>query len=301
MVDVKSEKFKTLRLESWHDFENYDPKSPQVVFRGQSDKEWPLESAYLRYHQKRNPVPELGILRSFVSQAAVYTRDIPDSEDDYVSWLSLMQHYGTATRMLDVTRSQYVALFFAVMGMMGRNEKADGAVWVMKTFASDLAFYNAVMTSLECPCLDTRRAPDVQALEEHKGLGWRFANQFIVADALQDFYEVEDDVVRPHVCRMRPFLDSGGVVHVVPRKMNKRQTAQAAEFLVPITLRKTFEDNLFSASVEDGRRVVPETVKIEIPYELIGVCLKKLEEMNITYQTLFPDLTGLARRVNDSW
>jgi hypothetical protein len=40
--------------------------------------------------------------------------------------LALMQHYGVPTRLLDVTRSPYVALYFAVRDAL---KEADAAVW----------------------------------------------------------------------------------------------------------------------------------------------------------------------------
>lgn len=40
-------------------------------------------------------------------------------------WLMLMQHYGASTRLLDWTRSPFVALYFAVEA----NHDSDGEVW----------------------------------------------------------------------------------------------------------------------------------------------------------------------------
>ena len=137
MKDVTSRVFTTYELESWRDFDEYDSKSPQTVYRGHADADWALETLYHRVQRVLNPMRELEMLRSFISQAGVYQADLPEPHD-YVSWLALMQHCGAGTRLLDVSRSKYIALWFAVMGMVEHGCEKDGAVWVFKTNAANL-------------------------------------------------------------------------------------------------------------------------------------------------------------------
>lgn len=51
-------------------------------------------------------------LYTFKRRARNLLTDLP-SEDDYAEWFSLMQHYGAPTRLLDVSKSIFVALYFA--------------------------------------------------------------------------------------------------------------------------------------------------------------------------------------------
>ena len=48
--------------------------------------------------------------------------------DAKLEWLSLLQHYGGPTRLLDVTRSPYVAAYFAA----DKAGNGDCAVWALQ-------------------------------------------------------------------------------------------------------------------------------------------------------------------------
>ena len=101
------------------------------VFRGQSCCDWNLESSFERACGK-DSIYKLGwkdledkIRIEFKRQAHHYLTKTPESEFE---WLALMQHYGAPTRLLDFTKSAWVALFFAVDGAMN-----DSALWAVDT------------------------------------------------------------------------------------------------------------------------------------------------------------------------
>lgn len=112
---------KVINIDTWTDYLNLtlsqDYKS--WAFRGQSDSNWPIKSTLTRYFEdfKVNPDAwshqEERIIRIFRRKAHHYLKNIP-GDNDILQWLSLMQHHGTPTRIIDFTWSPFVSAFFAL-------------------------------------------------------------------------------------------------------------------------------------------------------------------------------------------
>ena len=122
------------KISSWKDFIDLTSmieKRNFWVFRGHSDWNWDLKTTIERAAEDLGirfdmlPKLEQGMIHKFKRQYAHFSQDKPE-DDDYIEWLSIMQHYGSPTRLLDFTYSIYVALFFAV-----ENSRVDqdGAIW----------------------------------------------------------------------------------------------------------------------------------------------------------------------------
>ncbi len=231
---------------------------------------------------------EEAFLWEFHARAHGQILDAPD-KDAKLEWLSLLQHYGGPTRLLDVTRSPYVAAYFAA----DKAGAGDCAVW---------AFDGAVIDEASVP--KEAYQPREQLLLEAKQR---------LAESCLSPVDGERDL---------------GVVHVVPKRFNDRLEAQQGSFLLPFVLTREvkrptsvghassrrivdFVSNLSStlgASSDGIRNQKEEQTNQPSPTAtlikfIIGTAdphvrhqlWQDLSRMNVTAASLFPGLSGIAQ------
>ncbi len=122
------------------------------IYRGQGDSSWGLQTSIDRMFEdalsystsKLNT--EIALLKRFQRESHHYginnigLLNIPE-------WLSLMQHYGAPTRLLDWTHSAWVGLFFAIVEL-GNNKNA--ALWLADWNAIDNKGNSIVKDKFKC-------------------------------------------------------------------------------------------------------------------------------------------------------
>lgn len=134
-----------LILENWFQFTNILEQTNGIYwkpaiwsFRGQSDKDWILIPSLLR-KLKENKIDDIdfahnlekSLIHEFIQKYPVYSGPKPDYVNyNLIRWLTIMQHYGCPTRLLDWTDSPYVAIFFAC----NSSKEKDGALFCLNDY-----------------------------------------------------------------------------------------------------------------------------------------------------------------------
>jgi len=226
------------------------------AFRGVGKEEWKLQSSLERLNLLIPLVEaERYLLTTFQRRVHHYISDPPD-KDDYLEWLALLQHHGAPTRLLDWTKSPYVALFFA----LDQPHEAGGscALWAI----------------------------DLQWCKEQ-------AIKQISSTGRINIIDPDESLGKPNTFREVFFTDLPiqFVAPLQPFRMNERLTIQQGLFLCPGDLQKSFEDNLLTFTYDFANHVN----KIVIPNILREEILVMLNKMNINRASLFPGIDGFAQ------
>jgi hypothetical protein len=264
----------TTLLRGWADLrEVFDDLAAEParrwVFRGArcASLQTSLEQAALEFGVPPEKLrrAELGLVRQFARHYHHYALQIPEP-DNYLEWFSIMRHYGAPTRLLDVSYSSYVALFFALESPAGLDETRDcyrARLWAIDAEALEKSLRRA---------LPARARKLRQAWEaDHSLAKYRTFNALFMGE--------------------HPLL---AAAVVSPFRRNERLTQQQGTFLCPGDIERPFMDNL-RAVLPAGDPGVFREYALELrPPERADI-LARLNVMNMNHATLFPGLEGLAR------
>lgn len=274
-------------------------------FRGQANSEWDLSSSLERMikslYQREDSfdIPrayELEMLEEFKRKYPLYEKHRIPAEGDNIEWLSIMQHYGACTRLVDATESIFVALFMATQNTLSCS---DAAIWAINKNILNSKKYNLYRRSVD------KKAPSI-SLRIADEFAYNYANSFI------------GSVYRRGECPQQ-------IIAIKPKMSNERLSIQQGLFLMPTDISVPFKYNLdnylpgagfnrtdnhfnpieFSKFVEyshDKRYKAHNDnilmFKITIPNALKLGITKLLSQMNISSETLFPGLSGLSQSLN---
>jgi hypothetical protein len=231
------------------------------MYRGQSDSIWTMRSTLDRILGSKYSVElekfESMSINMFQNKFHLYdkTNKKPDTK---LEWLSIMQHYGVPTRLLDFSTSPYVALYFA-LEESSKNEKK-----MMSIYAVD---YRSLMK---------------KTLEYLKNIDKKFSTEYEDVNSNQDkiFEETID----------RYAYDILWVTE--PQIANLRLDRQSGCFLFSGTAKKSYEE-LFESDLYKDIDIQKINIKNGIWENLFTLLLR----MNINSKTIYGDLEGLSRSI----
>lgn len=97
-------------------------------YRGHSVIDWDLTPSVQRGNYAEKEVEQY-LVNDFYARACVSSKDRPHHE--YCGWITMMQHFGLPTRLLDWSLSPLVALFFATNDYK-KYPQNDGCIWMLR-------------------------------------------------------------------------------------------------------------------------------------------------------------------------
>jgi len=125
-------------------------------FRGEREAGWELKPhVYRKGYSERD---ESNLIHRFRARAGSRYPNVPDYRN-FALWLSLMQHYGLPTRLLDWSRSPLVAAYFAIESQIYnppsdlKGDFKDAAIWVLQPH--DLNRIESIKHSEATPSIET--------------------------------------------------------------------------------------------------------------------------------------------------
>lgn len=237
--------------------DQWQPSRPHiriaVAYRGHTSADRDLSTGLVRLRGDSSAEVEPHLMRNFRKYAH---RDTAPGDSDW-NWLSVAQHYGLPTRLLDWSHSPYVALHFATRDTSRYDEA--GAVWCVD--------YAAAHTLL----------PQELRSEIEPAGGGLFTTEMLSRSAytLSEFDRFRDD--DGHCIPL--FFE--------PPSLDERIVNQAAIF-------STMSDA--AAGLDEWLQRHPEVYrKVIVPAQLKWRIRDHLDQANVTERVLFPGLDGLSR------
>jgi hypothetical protein len=247
-------------------------------FRGHSNSDYALVSTLDRFGNDEYGQNEKLLIRQFKKSALNFLKSnqLPTTAFE---WLALMQHYGVPTRLLDLTTSPYIALYFAVCDFENKN---DAAVWrinpsllhegsIIKLQSTDFP-YKLSMHGFHQPEL--------------------LSEEYFVETFLSGKYEV-CFILEPEKAEQRLYQQQGAFLVSSGRGVTTDNIL--AEVMFELIDKKSYK---YGGGKEKGFWDW-NIVKVIIPSKIKKQLFLQLLDMNINSSTLFPDLSGAAKYVTE--
>lgn len=256
------------------------------LFRGHSNSTWKLATTFERLCFGKSLGRDLyeleqGLIRDFRRTVRSFHPDLSYIKDfDTYECMSWLQHFGGATRFLDVTYSFFVALYFAINNLEFSFEKETDekacSIWCFNRMWIEWKYKHFLPSYIM----------DMYNKYDEYGKDPRI--QEAVLNHVSSFNKESRR-------RKDEFLS---VINMAPFYQNPRMIRQKGIFLLPTNIYRSFEDNLFNMveSEDESWRILKVTIKYD--NKTLLFLQKLLDEMNVNSAVLFDDMEGFCRNIN---
>ncbi len=208
-------------------------------------------------NQKDLPGIEEELIREVQRKAFGLGIPLPNKTDN-MWWISLMQHYGAPTRLLDFTYSPYVAAYFALEKLLVNDpDRESAAIWAIQ--------HALTMTGKK----QIASGEKLENIEKSKIGSLNF-----IFDRKQP--------QKPSIMQVNSFY------------LHDRIIVQQGIFLCATDLSRSFMENFESVPNSKDKTLIKRFI---LPGQALKNAMAELHKMNITRESLFPGIAGLAESI----
>lgn len=272
------------------------------VYRGQADSNWDLSSSLQRFIQVYNPAMkkhyfyEKWMLNDFKKKIHLHTFNFKLPNNNF-EWLSIMQHYGAPTRLLDFTYSFFIATYFALI-----DTSTDSSVWAINRHNLG----NQIKRIFELPYETGFALKDV-INQHHIDL----ANKLLASEIplKTAVIPLESEIFTDRLLKQQglflmpsddrlTFMENLFSIFEIPNNQKAEQIS--IEKINQLLDRKVNFNKINSLNLDDYIKELEinspvDIIKFEIPKLSRRPIIEQLYKMNITSEILFPGIDGLAK------
>jgi hypothetical protein len=235
---------------------------PGRWYRGHSRKYGELTPGIFRKEWEsllaRSSKFEMSMYEHFRLNAPNFSTDLP-AQEDYLNWITLMQHHGLPTRLLDWTGQILIAAYFATSD----SPTEDAEIWVLNPMELNKA---------------TLRAGDAFPRQD---------NKFIRYLSAECYYTNPDELVKKLGIKEK----FNRPVALIPSMRFRRMAAQNGRFTIHP---KPDDANTIVSLLGNDQRKLS---KIIIPGASKKRIVRQLLMLGVSPSTIYPDLDGLCKEI----
>lgn len=203
--------------------------------------------------------------------------------------LEMLQHYGVPTRLLDITKNQLVALYFACQKSCKENDE-DGKVIIYMLERENIKYNDSetvsVLANLAFMPKNFRIEFDGKTRQPKKDENYK-----------KLLYQIQKE--KPNFLdQIDKKLFDNYIVCVVPNMNNKRIIAQQGAFLLYGMYWGTKRDHATFLG-KTNKHIWVEEIDIDKKYK--KKILEELKSMGISYEVLFPELESYSKLIESKY